>query len=674
MPDTRFIQRQIANRAAATNRRLATAGRKAAVSPEEIEKWQRLLDPEQTSLQEFIEHYRVSTKETQADGTNQTDIALWPAQLRILEAISEAWESGHAAKLVILKDREQGCSFVIQAILWERFLRGGGGEMRTVSHKDSATEALQMDFESFRQQTPAWVFTELLGCTWERSALGVWKLVWPNHSFSFAETMTCRDGAMGRGNRTRWFHLSEYPWWQTGRGNIGGALTTLRDTPGNIYIFESTGKDFDEFYDLCCGARDETNGWTLLFFSWLTHPLKTATFRGPADRETFKDTIGKLDRYDAKEELEVAKETDWDLGRLKWRRQQIDSPGCNGDVAWFAREHPRFFEQAFYADSDCFFDAQILDSRRKASEREETKCERGVLTWTVSRTRVDVEFNPRMNGPVRLYKRPQKGRRYAFGSDPASGKKTSEGGRRVADWATILVVDIETEDVCLIYRDHIAPEDLAPLVYAVSCWYGWAPGYPERNGDGKTMMYVCSQLDEQWPVPDSPILFQLRKATMGNGSWESEPGFLSDAATKPVACNRLRKFVRNLGMYEKGPSRLPLPLLQEMRLFVRTQTYNKNGQPTGRITLGASSGHDDVISAAWMAWEAREWLLENPDDQREVTEEPIDPTLARLIVEAERMSGDYHPEPSKLWLPHGAKSLSAKGSLDEADIGLGAGF
>ena len=672
-----FIRSSLVARAATSARRLASAAKKAHVPEAEIERWSYLMDPSRCSVQEFIEAYRVNTKEIQADGTNQCAIQLWPAQLRILEAVIDEWERGRAAKLVILKDREQGCSFVIQALMWERFLRGGGGEMRTVSHKDSATEALQMDFQSFIDQTPEWVFQSVLEAEWDREAIGVWKLLWPNKSFSFAETMTCRDGAMGRGNRTRWFHLSEYPWWTTGRANVAGALTVLRDTPGNIYIFESTGKEFDEFYDLCEGARrgatkDEPrgeNGWRLMFFSWLDHPLKEVGFRGPAERAAFAETVGKLPRYDEREELAIFEATGGNLERLNWRRKQIDAPGVNGDVAWFQRDHPRVFEQAFYADSDSFFDPQILDSRRLAAEAEQLRAERGTMTWEVTRNDLVVKFEPSNRGALFVYKRPQKGRRYCFGCDPASGKKVTDQGRKTADYATILVLDIETEDVVAIYRDHIPPEDLTQFVFALSRWYGWAPGYIERNADGKTAMYVAEELMRTWPVEADILLPQMRKVRTRSGeTWENEPGFLSDPVTKPVACNRLRRWVREMGMYPgSGPSRIPIPLLQEMRLFVRTQTVGKNGMPTGRFSLGASAGHDDVISAAWMAFTAREWLKENPDKQTEVSEATRE-TSVEWDVMRRQMEAEMGLIPrSVLPLPKGVPQ-SRQRTEDDAEV------
>lgn len=662
-------------RAATTRKRLATARRKSRISKEEVERWEYLMDPDRCSIQEFIENFRVATKEVQDDGTVQQQIVLWPAQVEILKAVADAWASGHAAKIVIVKDREQGCSFFIQALFYERYCRGGGGEMRTVSHKDEATLALQTDFHSFRMQTPDWVFTDLLGGEWLNDAPGKWKFMWPGKHFSVARTMTCRDGAMGRGDRTRWAHYSEYPWWPTGKGNIGGALATLRDTPGNIYIFESTGKDFDEFYTLAYNAREGKNGWTCLFLSWLTHPGKRSFFRNPHERAEFADSVGKLDAYDRLEEQALFEETKGDLERLKWRREQIDGPVCNGDVAFFAREHPRVFSQAFYADTDSVFDPQILDSRQEKSMAEESRVEIGSAEVTLENGRPRCRFVPSRSGPLRIYRHPVKGRKYCFGADPSQGKKVVDLGKRTGDYATVILLDVESEDVCALYRAHTPPEEFAQVIYSISMYYGWAPGYVESNADGRTVLYVANELEYLWRVRESPLLPQARRSQMKNGEmFENHVGFLSDSLTKPVAVNRLKKWVRDMGILKgDGPSRIPLPLLTEMRMYVYEQTFTRRGVPTGRVSMSASKGHDDTISAAWMAFEAREYLKTHPERVAIVDEDPRNnEELEQLLAAARAEMTGGKMEAPKLWYPRGGRSSSI--DTDPAEIPGMAGY
>lgn len=663
-------------------------------SQAEFDLWVRLMDPAQTSIIEFLEAvdldgapiFKIATKEVQADGTVQIPLKLWPNQRKIVEEIEDMWASGHAAKLYIPKSREHGTSFIIQAVFAERFLRGGGGDMRTVSHKNEATLGLCEDFDTILSRIPAWVYTTILHGQWVARRSGSWKFVAKGPKKCIAKTMTCRDNAIGRGDRLRWMHLSEPPWWPRGQKAIKGALVTLKDTPGNIYVFESTGRNYDEFYRGCLAAMNGESDWRCVFLSVMTHPEKYLPFASAAQREEFIASIGRRPEYDADDEMRWVS-VGQQMGcpnvpeRLHWRRVQLAGV-FQWDAETLRQEHALTFEDVFRVDSDSAFDTNVLDSRRKASELEWKQWERGDFEVLGTHGDVRVSWVPSRFGKWWLGKQPVRGHTYAYGCDPASGKKVVRNGKREADFATIVIRDVTSHETVCIYQAHTSPEDLSVDLLATCKFYGWARGYPEANNDGKVLLSVnvLPLLSDRWEAPTDVVLCQA-KLEYSNGArmWRETPGFWSDSATKHAAVSRTKRWVRTIGQWTPGtPSQIPFPLMCEMRLFQANQkTDQKTGGTTGLISYAAASGHDDLVTAFMLALEAEEWLS-SPEHADEVTVfEPTEQDVydAALMARARRELGMDDPEPSRIWHPRGTHAAGTRDKKDgEIDPSMGVLF
>lgn len=597
--------------------RRAQAESRKRPSPEILEAYRELLDPERTTIRDFLESFKIPTKKRQKhSGSNLLDYRLRPAQTRLLDEIEGCWDQGEAAKILVLKDRQQGISAFVQSLMFERFMRGGGGYWRTVSHKDDATDDLIRTFLAFRLQVPPFVFDEVMGAEWASQRPNAMEMR-AGPVITRLETLTARDGAMGRGGAPRGMHVSEYPWWTSGKSGLGAALTALEDAPGNFAIIESTGKEFDEFYELCVQARAGKSPYKLVFFDWLSNPTKTFSFPTPDDKLEFADTVGQIDDYGRSDEAElVAKGAT--LEQIYWRRREIDSPNTPGrDLRSFAREHPLKFEDAFYADSDSIFTPlEYLDDRRDRLADQERKAAKGDFEVD-PRTGKDLKFVPNKLGRWTLYEMPVSGKSYCYGADACAGLKVLNQGRREGDKAVIDIGHVETGEVVAVFRDNVPPEKLAIEIMCGSKFYGWARGYPERNNDGKVVIRDLPGLMDDWGCPTDVMLAQKKAITTKNGEeFEHHPGFYTDVKTKPVVINHLRRLTRELGPVRDGePRMLYLGLMDEMRRYVRSVSVDKNGRPSGRVTMHAASGHDDRVMAAALRHEARMWLYDRPDEQ-----------------------------------------------------------
>jgi len=632
---------------AASKARKAAAA-KGPASPEAIEAWRRLLDPKQTTRREFLESFDIGTKKLDAtSGTNLVPYRLREAQLRLDDLIDDMWDAGEAAKILVLKDRQQGISAYVESLMFERFMRGGGGFGKSVSHKDDATLDLLRTLVTFRMQVPPFVWSDVMGVEWvsERPhALEIRR----GPLVTRLETMTARDGAMGRGGTPRWMHISEYPWWTSGRSGLGAALTALDDSPGNFAIIESTGKEFDEFYEMCVSSRSGKSTYKLVFFDWLSNPTKTFSFPSESAKLDFAKTVGQLEDYGKHDEaLLVAKGATFE--QIHWRRREIDSPNTPGrDLRHFSREHPLLFEHAFYADTDAIFTPmEYLDDRRDRLSDQERAAEHGLFEVDPT-TGKDLKWVPSKLGAWTIYSPPEKGVAYCYGADACAGVKVLSQGRKSSDFAVMEIRRVDTMEIVAVYRENTPPEAFAIEIMAGSKWYGWARGYPERNNDGKVILRDLPGLMDAWDCPTDIVLQQKKQVPSRNGDeWELAPGFYTDTKTKPLVINHLRRMTRELGPVRSGePRMLYLGLMDEMRRYVKHVPVDKNGAPKGRVVFAAASGHDDRVMAAALCLEARHWLYERPNEQTKAADPETDTPQKRISdqVYAPRRKGDVNAQ------------------------------
>jgi hypothetical protein len=589
-----------------------------APSAEARALWVKLMDARETSVRDFLESYDIPTKRVNSrTGKNLFPYRLREAQKRVLGEVEEFWGRGEGAKVLVLKDRQQGMSSFFESLMFERFARGGGGFGKTVSKDNDSSEELLRILVSFRLQTPDWVWADVLGGTWASERPDAMEFR-RGAMISRLETMAAKDGAMGRGSSPRWMHISEYPWWSAGKGNLGAALDAWEDAPGNFVVIESTGRELDEFQQMCEAARDGKSPYKLLFFDWLSNPSKTYSFPSESARLELEGRVGREERYGKEEEKELL-DRGATLGQIAWRRRKIDSPDVPGaDLKYFAREHPLKFADAFYADSACVFQPmERLDERRKRLEVAEDKAARGTFEWADAKGTV-VTWNPARFGPWTVYRQPENGRSYCWGADTASGARFVDRGRKEADWTVAEFREVESGEVVATFRDHVPPERFALEVMAASKWYGWARGYCERNNDGKVAIKELLDLQDAWLCPTDILLRQEKRIPTKSGEiLEHFPGWHTDVMSKPLVINHLRRLTRALPekVTEGEPFMLYLGLMEEMRRFVTRQMTGIDGRPRGRPRMEASEGHDDRVMASAMCLEAREWLKERPNEK-----------------------------------------------------------
>lgn len=602
----------------------ATVG--AGLTPQQRELWLEAFDPKITPVKQFIELFEVQTKRVQESGTVMVDFAEREAQIRLREAIEAEWAKGHGAKIVVLKDRQQGISEWICRFFLERMLRGGGGHARQISHKDQATEDLLQRARLVKDQIPP-AALELIGARVEsEKADRGFSFRFGTHLISSLEILTARDDALGRGGAVRWIHLSEYPWWKAGKDKLDGLLESWDDVPGNCVIFESTGRTFDEFYDICTNAKEGRSGYVFLFFSWLTHPQKKRPFQTKRRKTKFCKSLGRIKRYGPDEELTLRDQHGASPEQLNWRRNKIDSPSFNGDLAKFRREHPTVWTDAFLSTSMSLYDPSTVRAWMPLGEQMEAECLIGDLMIGDDQ---EVEFHEQERAWWRIFHPPTVGTVYAWGADPAEGKTLHADGKTEGDFSVIQIREVLSKRIVAICSGHIAPEEFATEIIKGALFYGRALGYVEANNHGHTVISSIEMMEY-----GELLLTRMRLTPTDTGKrWTRAPGFLSKRDTKPRAVDRSRKWVRELGLPKPGSEpAIPASLLLQMQRYVRLDEHGQR--------MGASSGHDDEVSADYLCHEAVA-MVEPMVDKVSSVEEPMTDFERYVMREDKSLVGAY---------------------------------
>lgn len=118
---------------------------------------------------------------------------------------------------------------------------------------------------------------------------------------------------------------------------------------------------------------------------------------------------------------------------------------------------------------------------------------------------------------LRVYAKPQPGRAYVIGADPAEGNPTS-------DPSALKVLDVRSGEEAASLSGRYEPAVFAAWVAAISRWYGGAPALIERNNHGHTVLL--------WLRDHAPEVRLLR-------GLDGKAGWLSNSVGKVQLYNEL---------------------------------------------------------------------------------------------------------------------------------------
>jgi hypothetical protein len=278
--------------------------------------------------------------------------------------------------------------------------------------------------------------------------------------------------------------------------------------------------------------------------------------------EEYEETPAADPATVTEEEAKMAKEFEWTMKQLSWRRRKQVALRAK-----FPEKYPEDSSTCFLTSGTMFFDAEAL-------------------RWLKFETQKKKPLESFHEGQLKIYKRRIKGRRYIIGADVAEGKliRTDD-----ADFSAAAVLDMDTGEQCAIYRSHLPPEDFGQDLVDLAEQYNNAMLAIERNGPGgsvllavqKQLLYGNIYYHKEW--------YRERKQVIPMA------GYPTNLRTRPIALNRVAAAIRVSPEFIHSED-----FVNECLTFVwRASQKSKMGGK--RVPQGAEGCHDDLVLAMSVA-------------------------------------------------------------------------
>lgn len=612
-------------------------GRREAIvlpnDPDWIKLWEKRLDPERTSVLEFMQLFKVPTKRVKAvrGARAMTPFVPYDFQREGVEIILGQWAHGEGGKTLGGKARQEGETTAKLLLAWERFLRGGGGTWNYFSYDDAhSIEAFSLLLK-LKRQVPDWVYAFLVGesAPGKYDGGGVWtkkshrclELSFPGAlGASLLQCATAGGEFSGSGSAPRGVFLDEFTKYpKSVKVDHTGISEGWMDVPGNVFAYWGTGQGNDEyattFMDHYYAEKPPVDGFIAYFRSWLRHPDRSRPFESDAARVAFAETVGEEKRFGQLDETALVL-VGATREELHWRRAKLAGPSFKFDLKLFARENPLIPEDMFQSESGSVFQVELLKTHDRAVVVKEQRARVGDFVEHDD----DVEFIDNRAGSWTLYEERRDDLIACWGGDSASGKSRTDGGRKEADFADGKFKEVYSGRTIAHFSAHREGAAFGIELLNAARYFRWvqkdgkpcyARGFPEVNNEsGMAMMMGMQRYCEDRDLDFFDFVMVQQHMVLANGlrpdptpGWRTtRSGNMSGvtAGSKGILVGVTQAFIGEVGVYDAT-----------------------NGTPYDRQTLGqmyhyerddkgaseAASGFDDAVSSEMLSLVARDYLI-----------------------------------------------------------------
>ena len=387
------------------------------------------------------------------------------------------------------------------------------------------------------------------------------ELAFTNGSILSCATISRKDQA--RGSTLQFVHVSELAFSNSeyAKNQLLALEQTL--TANGKIVIESTANGISgHYYDLWFGAKNGTNMYKPLFYSYLDtasmfkaeHEQALARFKLSNDREFSEDDLT------AEEQLLMKSDSRFTFGIILWRRYKI----MNSDVDSFNQEFPLTDIQAFLTSGSTIFDTMRINERLLHLPTSITKSKIGDISEVLK---------PFVGTSLSIYHRPVKGEKYGIGVDSGDGV-----GK---DSSTITVLNSEGIEMAHFNSNKIAPHKFADVVYELARYFNNGLLVVEKASTGSVV------LDRLRHTHNYMNIYKY-KAFDDRGNAKKKIGFMMTEKTRPMLISAFREAWEEEQILVN--SRI---VLDEMLTFVA------NGK-TGKIEH-VEGGHDDSLFSFMLA-------------------------------------------------------------------------
>jgi len=401
------------------------------------------------------------------------------------------------------------------------------------------------------------------------------------------------------GDQISFLHCSEVSRWGNSASDYASALLkNVAIADGTEVLFESTARGVGGFfYQMFWDAYENQSrsGYEADFFPWFVFESYTKPFIDEAEKEAFRESIGKDPRYGGEEELRLLDETvTYEIGEqgnlafgvtlenLHWRRQAIDI-NCQGRLEDFHQDYPTTAREAFLASGRMVFERNLLERMRQRIDYapKPTRFDLPVNRFandTSSALRYLIE--PQEFGELEVFREPTANGEYRIGVDVSEGIEVND---RDTDWSVATVLDALSYEQVALLRTKTDPDLLAWKLTTLAQYYNEALLIVERNNHG--LVTLRSLLDKHHYAK----LYHEIKLDERGMRRTKRVGFLTTIRSRPQLVDVLRELLRNEDLLVRSPK-----ILDELMTFVVL--------PNGKEAANSGSHDDCVMSLALAAW------------------------------------------------------------------------
>ena len=529
-------------------------------------------DPQEALLavQGYAEHVDFCRRSLtiRAKSGEVVPLELTPSQVKLTEAIRSQEKRGVPVRVVVLKARQVHMSVACCSHIWKRVAFSAGQQAMVFGDLYRAAANLWGYLDHFTESYRP--YHGLRQLKLERRVRDR-RLEWEGRSW--VDVASADSVTSGRSYSIRHLLLSEYAFYRDTGSLMTGIMQSVPDDPLTTVLIESTangmGGGFHELWQRACDPGADS-GWVALFFGWWEHP----EYRRPVeDRERLESTL-------TSEERNLIRQFGVTLEQIAWRRWAIQAK-CEGSEERFRQEYPATAEEAFLTSGRPRFD--MISLGRQTAQREVPTGRLEVIHRGVS-SRIEFVVRPDGRGPLRIWRRPEKGREYVIGADTAEGIDAGEGrGTSDPDYSVAQVLERDTGEQVAVFRERVTPAVFGEWLAALGEYYNWAFLVPEANSSGLATIEDLVKRD----YPGHRIYCRDRLADDRRPAKLQEIGFRTTAVSKPQLISLLDRALleHSIMIYDHVT-------LAELRTFV----YTAQGRQE------ADQGyHDDCVIALALA-------------------------------------------------------------------------
>lgn len=578
----------------------------------------------------FASTLRIDTKEL---GRIKLGDHLMGTQTWVLDRLCQGIDDG-VRNFVVLKCRQAGISTLFLALDLYWIFKHNGLQGSLVTHDEEARD-------NFRETLQ--LYYDGLPLSYRRG------MVKHNRNmFSFENRSRLRyavsgttkrksSGKLGRSAANAFLHCTEVSSWPDEEG-----LRSLRDTmaehnPDRLYLFESTARGFNLFYDMWEEAKRAVTQRAIFVSFWAN-----AFYRCPRGSELWRAYWGKQGRMTAEErgwvrDVKLLYDVRIDDEILAWYRYQLMEKG--GDAMLLMQEHPPTENHAFLATGSQFFGAMAISNAMKRTKTQDPP--------DYYRIEVKEEFyqtevvgcTPRMSTlKIWEYPAPISQVQYVLGADPRYGSENTHDTNCVSVWRCY-------GDACVQVAEWCDPD---MPTYAVAWVICLLAGYYEPclvnleiNGPGQAVFDEMQKLRKkatlQLSAQDKKLFNVVRNMQNYLYKRVDQLSGVPNAFHTQTTYSSKNRYMNNFRDYFERRKAVPMSdeLVNEMKGIVTEE---------GSAPAASSRTNDDRVSAAALAVHAwSEHLLIKLamlGITREISERR-EANASKTLTVAESMLGNY---------------------------------